>query len=137
MKVFLGGTNNGSKWRDVLTRYLRIDYFDPTTGAAEEPCDVFLYVLTPKMTDIYPITDIICGSDNKTVFCFLAVDEDERFDCGQMKALNMIGEMAVKNGAVWATSLDDAAWILNRMAGKESDPIIEDPSVARPEKFQG
>lgn len=29
MKVFLGGTVNGSKWRDVMKEKLIIDYFDP------------------------------------------------------------------------------------------------------------
>ena len=28
-KVFLGGTANGSKWREILKPMLRIDYFDP------------------------------------------------------------------------------------------------------------
>ena len=29
MKVFLGGTVNGSKWRTVVKEKLAIDYFDP------------------------------------------------------------------------------------------------------------
>lgn len=29
MKVFLGGTVNGSKWRTIVKEQLNIDYFDP------------------------------------------------------------------------------------------------------------
>ena len=61
MKVFLGGTCNGSKWRDQLIPLLKIDYFNPVVkdwneeAQAEEErqkaeSDFCLYVITPKMT---------------------------------------------------------------------------------------
>ena len=36
MKVFLGGTLNGSRWRDELIPKLHIDYFNPLTDEWDE-----------------------------------------------------------------------------------------------------
>jgi hypothetical protein len=140
MKVFLGGTCNGSTWRNTLIKYLKIDYYNPvvddrTLECQEEDsqkalCDLHLYVLTPKMKDIYSIAEMVESSlkqPKNTAFCFLATDGEDSFDVEQMRSINKVGELLARNGAEWASTLDDAAWILNRRAGKQHDIVIVDP----------
>ena len=56
MKVFLGGTVNGSKWRDDIIPLLKIDYFNPVVDEwndearlneeeAKRTSDYFLFVI--------------------------------------------------------------------------------------------
>jgi hypothetical protein len=59
-RVFLGGTCNGSTWRDKFIPLLNIDYFNPVVPTWDESakqeelfqrrtCSALLYVITPKM----------------------------------------------------------------------------------------
>ena len=90
--IFLGGTCNGSKWRDDLILLLdpgRTTYFNPVvpdwTEAHQiierrqrEECDVCLYAITPRMVGVYSIAEAVDDSNKrpgKTVFCFLEVDD--------------------------------------------------------------
>src|SRR5437868_12047784 len=93
-KVFLGGTCNDSKWRDELIPLLKIDYYQPcreggwTQEMADEElrqrkiCDFCLYVITPKMTGVYSVAEVVDDSNKepgKTMFCFLKEDDEHRF----------------------------------------------------------
>jgi hypothetical protein len=85
IKVFLGGTCNGSLWREKLTLQLKVNYFNPvvpdwTPECMEKEiqerknCDYCLYVITPKMTGVYSIAEVVDDSNkrpSKTIFCFL------------------------------------------------------------------
>jgi hypothetical protein len=127
MKVFLGGTCNNSGWRDQLIPNLIIDYFDPIVDdwneeaqeeerRQRESCDFCLYVITPKMTGVYSIAEVIDDSNKrptKTIFCILATDEDDSFSAPQLKSLNQVGSMVERNGARWLKSLDEVASFLN------------------------
>lgn len=126
-KVFLGGTCNESTWREELIGKLYIDYFNPVVDdwteeayqqelQEREICDYVLYVITPKMTGVYSIAEVVDDSNKrpeKTVFCFLTEDEDKRFDKGQIKSLIKVGEMVKKNGGKWCYDLDQVATYLN------------------------
>jgi len=106
-KAFLGGTCNESLWREELIPQLKINYFNPvvkdwTPECMEEEikqrqeCDFCLYVITPRMTGVYSIAEVIDDSNKrpeKTVFCFLSKDEDRNFDLGQIKSLTQVGKM--------------------------------------------
>jgi hypothetical protein len=112
MKVFLGGTCNESTWRDILIPYLKIDYFNPvvkdwTPECQEEEirqrnnCDILLYTITPKMTGVYSIAEVVDDSNKrpeKTVFVVLLKDSYEMFDVSQAKSLSSVDKMIVKNG---------------------------------------
>jgi hypothetical protein len=127
MKVFLGGTCNGSTWRETLIPQLEIEYFNPvvpdwTYEAYEkelqerETCDFCLYVITPKMTGVYSIAEVIDDSNKrpeKTIFCFIKNDEDKEFDAFQMKSLTNTGKMVTGNGGKVLTSLEEVANFLN------------------------
>ncbi|HZW71659.1 MAG TPA: nucleoside 2-deoxyribosyltransferase domain-containing protein [Hanamia sp.] len=126
-KVFLGGTCNGSNWRDALIKDLKIDYFHPcaddwTPEMMKEEikqraeCDFCLYVITPKMTGVYSIAEVVDDSNkrpHKTIFCYLTSDEDERFSDAQLKSLEQTGKMIKENGATYLKTLAETAEYLN------------------------
>ena len=127
-KVFLGGTCNNSKWREELIKLLKIDYYNPVVPdwtpecMAEEIkqrklCDYCLYVITPKMTGVYSIAEVIDDSNKKpekTIFCVLADDESKLFDKGQLKSLDSVGRMVNGNGGRFFTNLQDVANFVNK-----------------------
>jgi len=128
-KVFLGGTCNESLWREELIPQLKINYFNPvvkdwTPECMEEEikqrqeCDFCLYVITPRMTGVYSIAEVVDDSNKrpeKTVFCFLSKDEDRIFDLGQIKSLTQVGKMVASNGGKWLNSLEEIAEYLNNL----------------------
>lgn len=126
-KVFLGGTCNGSTWRDELIKNLKIDYFQPqgddwTPDMMEEEikqragCDFCLYVITPKMTGVYSIAEVVDDSNkrpHKTIFCYLTSDEDQQFSAAQIKSLEQTGKMIKQNGAQFFTTFSEITDYLN------------------------
>lgn len=126
-KVFLGGTCNDSRWREELIEKLKIDYFNPVVENWDRRaqaielherniCDFCLYVITPKMTGVYSIAELIDDSNkrpDKTIFCYLETDYPDRFSDGQMRSLDMVANMVQKNGAKYLKNLDQVASYLN------------------------
>ena len=128
--VFLGGTCNDSGWREELIPQLSINYFNPVVPdwneeaykrelEARENSEFCLYVLTPKMTGVYSIAEVVDDSNKrpeKTVFCFLEKDGDLEFDKHQLKSLVNTGKMVKANGATVLGSLTEVAEFLNKEA---------------------
>ena len=126
-KVFLGGTCNGSTWRDGLIKNLKINYFQPqsddwTPEMMQEEikqraeCDFCLYVITPKMTGFYSIAEVVDDSNKrpgKTIFSFIHEDEGQTFSEHQLKSLEQTGKMIKENGAQFFTTLEEIADYLN------------------------
>lgn len=126
-KVFLGGTCNESTWREELIKKLKIDYFNPVVKDWNEECyqeelkqrkicDYVLYVITPKMTGVYSIAEVVDDSNKqpkKTIFCYLDEDDNKKFDKGQKKSLDAVGKMVESNGGFWYNSLNQVAKFLN------------------------
>jgi len=126
-KVFLGGTVNGSNWRDKLIKNLEIDYFNPVVDDWTEDdykeelkqrknCDFCLYVLTPKMKGIYSVAETIDDSNKrpeKTIYTFLDKDGDKKWDDEQIKSADKVGVMVKENGGKYCKSLDEVAIYLN------------------------
>ena len=142
-KVFLGGTCNESTWREELIKKLEIDYFNPVVDdwteecyqeelRQREICDYCLYVITPRMTGVYSIAEVVDDSNKrpeKTIFCLLEYDLSdykmkladgkkvrkyvEMFDAGQLKSLDKVGVMVEKNGGKYFKSLREVAIFLN------------------------
>lgn len=135
-KVFLGGTCNESTWRDDLIEILEIDYFNPVVDdwteecyqeelRQREICDYCLYVITPKMTGVYSIAEVVDDSNKrpeKTIFCYLKEeidfipDEEYIFTKGQLKSLDKVGIMVERNGGKYFKSLEEVAEFLNNNA---------------------
>lgn len=130
-KVFLGGTGNESEWRKILIPMLEIDYFNPvvedwTPECQKEEieqrstCDLLLYVITSKMTDVYAIAEAVQDSNKrpeKTVFCFLP----DGFSEGRIKSLSAVGNLVERNGGKVCASLNGVAAFLNKF--QENDKV--------------
>lgn len=129
-KVFLGGTCNGSTWRDKLIPMLTVNYFNPvvedwTPECQKEEiwqkniiCDIHLYVITPKMKGVFSIAEAIESAMTewkKCVFCILGVDGNEEFDKTQIKSLEAVGSMVERHGGVWVRHFDDLPQIINEI----------------------
>ena len=126
-KVFLGGTCNNSGWRDILIPLLSIDYFNPvvedwTTECQKEEikqraeCDYCLYVITPEMTGVYSIAEVVDDSNkkpNKTIFCVSTSINGEIFTKAQLKSLDAVGNLILGNGGKYFRSLSAVALHLN------------------------
>lgn len=126
-KVFLGGTCNGSTWRDKLIPELTTEYFDPVVTdwneaaqqaelQARKDCDLCLYVITPRMTGVYSIAEVTDDSNkrpDKTVFYIYESAEDGAFTEHQLKSLNQVGRLVQANGATWFTGWEDLIKYLN------------------------
>jgi len=138
-KLFMGGTCNESKWRDELIPKLNINYFNPVVEdwteecmaeeiKQREICDYCLYVITPRMTGVFSIAEVVDDSNkrpNKTIFCVLDVDFESftpdgkipygfiEFTKGQIKSLSQVGKMVEKNGGKFFKDLDEVAEYVN------------------------
>ena len=127
-KVFLGGTWNKSQWRTALIPMLHIDFFNPVVDdwtpecqteeiKQRETCDYCLYVITPKMTGVYSVAEVVDDSNKqpeKTLFVLLSQDDGRRFDEPQIKSLLSVMKMVSDNGGKVFDSLYDVAEFLNK-----------------------
>lgn len=126
-KVFLGGTCNNSKWRDVLIPQLKIDYFNPVVDNWTEDdyikemeerdnSDYCLYVITPKMKGSYSIAEVVDDSNkrpDRTIFCFVKKDGNNEFDEEQIKSLDKVGIMVEQNGGKYFKTLKELINYIN------------------------
>jgi hypothetical protein len=127
MNVFLGGTCNGSTWRNELIPLLVTSYYNPIKEIGKwteadraeelrqrESCDYCLYVITPEMTTVYSIAEAVEDSikrPDKTLFCFLIEANGKQFDKHQIKGLQATSELIQRNGARIFHSQGVAAWL--------------------------
>ncbi len=128
-RVFLGGTCNNSTWRDILIKNLTIDYFNPVVDdwtpecmaeeiKQREICDYCLYTITPKMTGVYSIAEVIDDSNKKpekTLFCLLDEDGGKTFTESQQHSLQQVLEMVKRNGGKTFRDLKSVAQYLNAL----------------------
>ncbi len=128
-KIFLGGTCNNSTWRDDLILLLRINYFNPIVATSDwtdahqkkeirerESSDFCLYVITPKMTGVYSIAEVVDDSNKrpeKTIFAVLEKDGKQKFDESQIKSLQSVSKLVQNNGAKVFNNLKDIADYVN------------------------
>ncbi len=127
IKVFLGGTCNGSKWREELIPNLNIEYFNPVVEEWTEECkveekrqrsecDLRLYVITPSMTGVLSIAELVEDSilnSSGTVVCFLKEYEGKSFSDHQWSSLESIVSMVTPYGVEVFFTLTDTANALN------------------------
>jgi hypothetical protein len=126
-KVFLGGTCNNSSWREKIIPLLKIDYFNPVvkdwTKKCQEIelkerkiCDFCLYTITPKMSGVYSIAEVVDDSNKKpeqTVLVLLRKDENLIFTEAEWKSLTAVANLVAENNAWVFYSLEQAADYLN------------------------
>lgn len=131
--VFLGGTCNDSTWRERLIKDLKVPYFNPVVKDWNEEAQkkeieerktakFVLYVITPLMTGVYSIAEVIDDSNKRpetTLFCVLEKDNDKEFEKFQIKSLNQVKEMVKKNGSMVFENLSEIAKFLNNQEDKD------------------
>ena len=135
MKVFLGGTCNESTWRNRIISMLKIDYFNPVVDDWTEDCmkreieerkncDLCLYTITPKMTGVYSIAEVVDDSNKrpkKTILVLLRDDDNLSFEAGQWKSLSSVARMVISNGGQVFDNLKAAANYINERRRKQID----------------
>ncbi len=138
-RVFLGGTCNESTWRNRMMIYLydeKVDYFNPVVSDWTEACqleeieqrkicDYCLYCITPKMSGVYSIAEVVDDSNKrpeKTILILLKDDGDCKFDQYQWKSLFSVARLVSENGAKVFTDLKEAAIYIGQDA-REKDEI--------------
>jgi hypothetical protein len=135
-RVFLGGTCNESDWRERLIPMLTIGYYNPVVPdwtpecMAEEvrqrqSCEFCLFVITPRMTGVYAIAEVVDDSNKRperTVFCVLPTDGELAFTPGQLKSLGAVGAMVERNGGHSFKALEDVAAFLQAITDPENQP---------------
>ncbi len=126
MKVFLGGTCAGRKWRDEITPKLICDYYNPIVKNWSEEdrlrevrerqtADIVVYTITSDMAGVYSIAEIIDDSNkrpHKTVLCILY----DGFNKKMAHSLRAVANLARENGAYVVESLDELVTYLNLRA---------------------
>lgn len=131
-EVGLFGTCNGSQWRESLIPLISCKYFNPVvkdwTEEAQkielekrESCDYILYVITPKMTGVYSIAEVVDDSNKRperTLFCIVDNDDNNEFTEHQMKSLKMVKNLVRENNARVFETLEDVAEFLNYVTAK-------------------
>ena len=129
MKVFLGGTCNGSKWRKKIIPQLKIDYYDPVVLDWDEKAqmkeideknksDYLLFVITPLMTGVYSIAEVVDASNKKpkkTILCILNSDDGKKWTKSQRDSLSAVENLVHNNGALIFHNLTDTISFLNQV----------------------
>lgn len=124
MKVFLGGTCAGRKWRDELIPQLECKYYNPIVKNWSEEdrlrevqerktADFVLYVLTSDMAGVYSIAEVVDDSNkrpNKTLLCILY---DDKFGKKMTHSLHAVENLVKENGGRVFESLEEVARFLN------------------------
>lgn len=127
MRIFLGGTCNGSLWREAIIPQLEADFFHPVVPdwteedyvrelVERENCDVCLYVITPLATGFYSIAEVADDSNKRperTVFCIVDQDAGHTFQPHQWRSLEKVGALVQGNGGHFCKGLDELVTYLN------------------------
>lgn len=126
-RVYLGGTCNGSVWRDELIEKLNVSYFNPVVDdwneeaqlreeKEKEEATYQLYVITPEMTGVFGIAELVDSSNKtpkQTLLCFIRDYGGCEFDERSWKSLQAVKKLVIKNGALYFDTLQDIADFLN------------------------
>ncbi|MNU19665.1 hypothetical protein D3C71_78980 [compost metagenome] len=126
--AFLGGTINGSTWRNKLAPQLTCEFFDPVVlewspddrkreDDAKTQATIHVYALTPKQTGFYGIaemTQAVCGlSQRKVALLFLDEDDGTTYEEHQASSVAAIRELlsAYVNVSIFDSVDHLAAWL--------------------------
>lgn len=99
-RIFLGGTCNGSTWRNELIPHLPCEYFNPVVEdwtpdcivienlEKDIKCDTHLYVLTPDMKGIYSIVEMMNSLIQPNKITIIGFLESPMWDKDMVKSIN-------------------------------------------------
>ena len=133
-KVFLGGTCNKTDWREELIPLLKCEYFNPVITDREwteedrlneinqrKASDVVLYVITPRMTGLYSIAEMVDDSNNRPDSTVVFIRKTDFNDEGKTiqfipsiaKSMAAIETLVKGNGATVCYNLQQVVEHLN------------------------
>lgn len=124
MKVFLGGTCSGFKWRDKLIPMLKCDYYNPIVKnwqesdrlrevKEREESDYVLYVITSGIKGVYSIAEVVDDSNKrpeKTIFCVI---NNGDWSKEMLHSLEAVKNLVKSNNVEVFDNLKDIADFLN------------------------
>lgn len=142
--IYVSGTRNPeSRWReeflDILNKkYPALTYFSPIVRQEEwtqqaqiyennekKRCIVHFYCLSPLMTGVYTIAELVhdsCTIPGWTVALLIDDDNGHRFECGMYKSVARTLQLACRhNGAGRVYDLETAADLCNYLVQKYKD----------------
>ena len=137
-KVALMGTCNLSSWRDKLIPLLKpeCEYFNPVIIdrpwteddrlneiKQRSEASVVLYVLTPYMSGLYSIAELVDDSNKRPTSTVLFIQRTDvnasgktiKFTVNADKSMNAIETLVLNNGAYVCKSLEEVADYLNNL----------------------
>lgn len=138
VKIFMGGTCEGYKWRDELVSYIDLNKVNPFNPIVKEwneeakqrelyereNTDICLYVITPHMSGAYSIAEVIDDSNkrpDKTAFIVIdrIIEEEDKsvvtFTDKMKKSLEAVKEMVKRNNGMVFENLVEFAHYVNNL----------------------
>lgn len=133
MKVFLGGTCSGWKWRDELQPLLKCKYYNPIVKDwseedrlrevhERETSDYVLYGITNGIKGVYSIAEVVDDSNkwpDKTIFLNLYREDERGFTKKMSHSLKAVENLLKSNGVRVFDNIQDVADFLNVMEDYE------------------
>ena len=127
MKVFLGGTCAGWKWRDQLQPLLECEYYNPIVANwseedrlrevhERETSDYVLYGITNALKGVYSIAEVVDDSNKrpeKTLFLNLYRADGSNETRQMSHSLKAVENLLQSNGARVFYSIREVAKFLN------------------------
>ena len=95
MKVFLGGTCSGWKWRDEFQKMLKCDYYNPMTHGWNEKdrqkevyerktADFVVYGITKGIKGVYSIAELIDDANKRPKIMVSQKFSPEKMRCRKL-----------------------------------------------------
>ena len=136
--IFLGGTCNESKWREIFkTSVAPLKCFDPTVDdwndeavakeeQAKKDSTTLLYVITERGSfySAIEVTDDSNKYPDKTILCFY--DENNNFTEADIKSFNNAAKKIKANGARVFFSLEECIEYVNNLYKVTSASVINE-----------
>ena len=127
MKVFLGGTCAGWKWRNVLQPLLKCDYYNPIVEIwseadrlrevhERETSDYVLYGITSRLKGVYSIAEVVDDSNKrpeKTLFLNMYRADERGFTQQMAHSLEAVENLLKANGVKVFYTIESVADFLN------------------------
>ena len=128
MKVFLGGTCSGWKWKDKLQPLLKCDFYNPMTKNWSEDhrlrevhereiSDYVLYGITNGIKGVYSIAEVVDDANKrpeKTLFLNLYREDEKKYTKQMNHSLKAVENLLRENGVKCFDSIEAVAEFLNR-----------------------
>ena len=129
MKVFLGGTCAGWKWRNELQPLLTCDYYNPIVKNwseddrlrevhERETSDYVLYGITNGIKGVYSIAEVVDDSNKrpeKTLFLNLYKEDNRTFTKQMSHSLKAVENLLKENGVKVFNTIEEVANFLNNV----------------------